>query len=232
MIKNSLKDLKVLLVEDEENLAILLKKAIGDNFYSFTIANNGEEGLKKFLEIMPDIVITDIMMPKLNGLEMAKELKLLNPNIPIIILSAFSETDKLLNAIDLGITKYFIKPYDPDELLDYICHINKNLQTKPIMLEDGFIFYKTKRCLYKDSQYIDLSKREILFIELLLKNYQEITDSKVIKDKLWKKNEGSDIRLRSFIKRFRIKTSKNIVNNIKGRGYHLNLYMELKKRQS
>jgi len=221
MIENSLKDLKILLVEDEENLAISLKQAIGDNFYSFTIANDGEDGLYKFLDILPDIVITDIMMPKLNGLEMAKRLKLSNPNIPIIILSAFSETDKLLNAIDLGIIKYFIKPYDPDELLDYIYKINKTIDSKPVRLKGNFIFYKTKRSLYKDEEYIDLSKKEVAFIELLLENRQDITDSNIIKNKLWKENEGSDIRLRSFIKRFRIKTSKNIINNTKGRGYQL-----------
>ena len=120
MSNKILKGLKVLLVEDEDKLASLLKNAIGDSFYSFTIAKDGQEGLEKFLSITPDIIITDIMMPNLTGLEMAKEIRKVDENIPIIILSAFSESDKFLDAIDIGVVKYFIKPFDPDELLDYI----------------------------------------------------------------------------------------------------------------
>jgi DNA-binding response OmpR family regulator len=221
MIQKSLKNLKILLVEDEYNLAISLKQAIGDNFYSFSIANNGEEGIEFFLKILPDIVITDIMMPKLNGLDMAKELKKIDSSIPIIILSAFSETDKLLNAIDLGIIKYFIKPYDPDELLNYICKLNKTIHSEPVFLRDGFIFYKTKRRLYQNDKYIPLTKKEIIFIEFLLKNPNTLTDSQLIKDKLWENDEGTDVRLRSFIKRFRLKTSKTLLNNLKGKGYQL-----------
>ena len=221
MEDNLLKNLKILLVEDETNLASLLKSAIGDNFYSFTIAQNGKDGIDKFLKILPDIVITDIMMPKLNGLLMAKEIKKIDSSIPIIILSAFSEKEKLLNAIDVGISKYFIKPFDPDELLDYISLLSKNIQSKPVLLNEGFTFNRAKRSLYKDDKYIALSKREVVFMVLLLKNYSKITDSQTIKDELWKDLEVSDLRLRSFIKRFRIKTSKELLHNIKGRGYQL-----------
>ncbi len=68
-----LKELKILFVEDEVNISKLLKDALSDYFFSFTVANNGQEGLSKFKKINPDIVITDIMMPKLDGLEMTKK---------------------------------------------------------------------------------------------------------------------------------------------------------------
>jgi len=223
MENDFLKELKVLLVEDEENLAILLKNAIGDSFYSFTIANNGKEGIEKFLKISPDLVITDIMMPDLTGLEMAKELKQINQNTPIIILSAFSDKNKLLNAIDVGVIKYFIKPFDPDELLDYIISISSKLGNKLISLTDEFRFNKTSRNLYKNSKYIALSKRDTDFIQLLLQDSQGIIDDKIIKNKLWINEEVSDERLRTFIKRFRLKTSKNLIKNIKGQGYQIAL---------
>ncbi len=217
MNKEFLKNLKVLLVEDEENLSSLLKASIGDNFCDFIIADNGNEGMCKFLEISPDIIITDIMMPELNGLEMAKEIRVANQDIPIIILSAFSEKEKLLSAIDIGITKYFIKPFDPDELLEYISTLNN--KSKIIQLNDGFTFNIIKKSLHKDDKYIVLSKKEVTFIMLLLKDISNITDLETIKTELWKDSQGNDIRLRSLIKRFRIKTSKNILQNIKGRGY-------------
>ena len=143
MRNRALKSLRVLLVEDEENIARLLKDAIGDSFHSFTLAKDGKEGIEKFLQISPDIVITDINMPRMSGLEMAKELKSINPNIPIIILSAFSEREKLFSAIDVGVAKYFLKPYDPDEILDYISSIADELGSKVVELCDGFSFNKT-----------------------------------------------------------------------------------------
>jgi len=216
-----LKKLKVLLVEDERNLASLLKNAIGDNFYSFSVANDGEEGLKKFLQISPDIVITDIMMPKMTGLEMAEAIRGVNSKIPIIILSAYSEADKFLNAIDIGVVKYFIKPFDPDDLLDYINSIDEKFESKLILLQDNFSFNLNTNSLYRNDRYIALSKKESKFIELLLHSDEYLVDDEKIKSCLWEDEEVSDERLRTFIRRLRIKTSKELVPNVKGLGYKI-----------
>ncbi len=213
--------LKILLVEDEKNLALLLKKAIGEKFYSFFIASNGHEGIDKFNKISPDIVITDIMMPGLTGLEMAKELKSINPDIPIIILSAYSDTDKLLKAIDLGIVKYFIKPFDPDEVLDYINSIAYKLGDKIVQLIDNFEFNKLTNNLTNNGKYISLTKRECKFLQILLKNTEDTIIDISLKTKLWENEDVSDERLRTFIKRLRLKTSKQLIQNIKGQGYRI-----------
>ncbi len=215
-----LKELKVLLVEDEENIARLLKDAIGDNFHSFIVACDGVEGRELFIKIKPDIVITDINMPRLSGLDMAKELKQINSDIPIIILSAFSEKEKLFGAIDVGVTKYFLKPFDPDELLDYINTLAPKLGNKHIELSEGFVFNKTTNALYKNDRFVALTKNEIKFLSLLLENMNTIIDDKTIKENLWG-NEVSDERLRTFIRRIRAKTSKKLIVNVKGIGYKL-----------
>jgi DNA-binding response OmpR family regulator len=225
-MKNKLlKKLRVLLVEDEENLANLLKSAIGDNFYSFSLAKDGEEGLERFIDMRPDIVITDIMMPKLTGLEMAKEIKKIDQNAAIIILSAFSETDKLLNAIDVGVVKYFIKPFDPDELLEYILLISEKIQSKNTFFPNGFYFNATTKNLYKKGRYVSLSKRENKFIQLLVQGNEEeisIINDERLKKELWAGEEVGDDRLRAFIKRVREKTSKDLIINIRGQGYTIN----------
>ncbi len=223
MSSKVLKGLKVLLVEDEDKLASLLKNAIGDSFYSFTLAKDGQEGLDKFLSITPDIIITDIMMPNLTGLEMAKEIRKVDENIPIIILSAFSESDKFLDAIDIGVVKYFIKPFDPDELLDYIESVGEKLGSKLIKLCDGFTFNLTTKSLYKNSRYVSLSKNESKFVQLLLEysDDSKIVDEVIIKKSLWENEEVSSERLRTFIRRLRTKTSKDLVLNIKGQGYQI-----------
>jgi DNA-binding response OmpR family regulator len=219
-----LKELRILLVEDEEKLASLLKNAIGDSFYSFHISSNGKEGLEMFKTIAPDIVITDIMMPYMDGLEMSKEIRHLNIDVPIIILSAFSETDKFLNAIDVGVVKYLIKPFDPDELLDYISSLSERFESKLIKLVDDYTFNTTKKTLYKNSRYVALSKNEKIFLGFLIENFSqnEMIKDEEIKSLLWGDEEVSNERLRTFIRRFRQKTSKELVLNLKGFGYQIN----------
>lgn len=222
MRNKALKELKVLLVEDEENLARLLKSAIGDNFHSFIVAKDGEEGKDLFLKINPDIVITDIEMPRLSGLDMSKELKKINPEIPIIILSAFSEKEKLFSAIDVGVTKYFLKPFDPDELLDYISSISSKLGNKTVKLNEGFVFNKTTNSLYKNDRFVHLTKNEVKFLCLLLDDKNDIIDDMAIKENLWT-SDVSDERVRTFIRRLRAKTSKKLIKNVKGFGYKIDL---------
>lgn len=225
MINNiqMLKDLKLLIVEDERKLSGFLKEAISEYFASVTVASNGEEGIKKFKKVHPDVVITDIMMPKVDGLEMAQELKKNNPNTHIIVLSAFSEKEKLLKSIDIGINKYFIKPFDPDELLEYIISIANSLHdVRYFRINSEFVFDKNSKNLYKNSVLIKLTQRERSFFDLLVSNLNTIVSIQSIKAFLWdKEEEVSPERLRTFIKRVRNKTSKEIIDNISGQGYTL-----------
>ena len=218
-----LKTLRVLLVEDEEKLSSLLKNAIGDSFYKFSVAANGQEGLELFEKLQPDIIITDIMMPKKTGLEMAKEIRAIDTHVPIIILSAFSETQKFLDAIDVGVVKYFIKPFDPDELLEYMESLESVLSERSLHLCEEFVYNRAKKSLYKKQRYVALTKKEKDFLSLLIENYDEeifVVSDELIKERLW--NEiVSDERLRTFVRRFREKTSKELVKNVKGEGYQI-----------
>ncbi|MCW9026798.1 MAG: response regulator transcription factor [Thiovulaceae bacterium] len=222
MRDKKLKTLKVLLVEDEQAIAELLKSAIGDNFRSFIIANDGLEGYELYTKISPDIIITDIMMPNSSGLELAKKIRLDDRLIPIIILSAFSEKEKLFGAIDAGVTKYFTKPYDPDEILEYIQDIAAEIQEKILELCDEFSFDKNNHSLYKEASFVKLSKNETNFITLLCEARERRLSYEDIKSSMWKDKSVSDERLRTFVKRLREKTSKNLIETIKGYGYRLN----------
>jgi two-component system, OmpR family, response regulator ArlR len=223
-MKDYLKTLKILIVEDEKRLAKLLKDAISDSFYSVVIAKDGIEGLKKFKLFKPDIVITDIMMPFCDGLEMTQQIKELDENLPIIILSAYSDKEKLLKAIEIGISKYFIKPFDPEEVIEHINKIAPKLyKQKRNILKENFIFDNNSMNLYKDGVLIVLSKREKEFFYFMIKNKNILVLTKDIKKKLWQE-DVSDERLRTFVKRLRIKTSKDIVDNISGQGYLISVF--------
>lgn len=218
-----LKELKILFVEDEVNISKLLKDALSDYFYSFTVASDGLEGLEKFKSVNPDIVITDILMPNLDGLEMTKEIRKIDENTPIIVLSAFSDKEKLLKAIDIGITKYFIKPFDPEEVLEYLIFLaNKLNKNRIVCLNEFFSFDINTSNLFENDKIVNITKREKKFISLLLSNRNDITSSEIIKKELWEEEEITDERLRTFIKRFRAKTDKELIKNISGQGYIIN----------
>ncbi|MCG3668975.1 response regulator transcription factor [Aliarcobacter butzleri] len=218
-----MKTLKVLIVEDETKLANLIKASIKELFFKVNIAKDGIEGLKKFQSFKPDIIISDITMPNLDGLEMCQRIRE-ESNIPIVILSAYSQKEKLLKAIDLGINKYFIKPFDIEEFLEYLKNLSKNIKKiKTYKLKDNFVFDNNSVCLYKDEILINLTKREREFLNILIKNKNSLVKKEDIKTLLWNE-EVSDERLRTFIKRLRLKTSKDLVENVSSQGYLISVF--------
>lgn len=223
MTTKLLKTLKVLIVEDEIKLSKLLRDAIKDSFYNVIVAKNGKEGYSKFKKYKPDIIITDIMMPVMDGLEMSIKIKKEEENFPIIVLSAFSDKDKLLKAIDIGITKYFIKPFDPEEVLEYLSDLAQKLQKKKIIqLNETFSFDNNSLTLYENNKSVNITKREREFIYLLINNINQVLDKQTIKQTLWQE-DVSDERLRTFIKRLRSKTNKALIENASGQGYLISI---------
>lgn len=222
---SDLSKLTVLFVEDEQDIRDALEGAIGDEFAKLIVARDGEDGLKKFKKYKPDIVITDIMMPVMDGLMMSKEIKNLSRQTPIVILSAFSEKERLLGAIDVGIDKYLIKPIDPDELLITLKIISKELLAHNDVVDLGmsYQFDKNRRVLIKEGKTIFLTKKELLFISVLVKNLGVFVLHDDIKRHVWTNKKVTDSAIRTFIKRVREKTHKEFIKNIPGLGYKINM---------
>ncbi len=218
-----MKNLKVLIVEDEQKLANLIRRSIKELFFKVVIAKDGLEGLKKFNSFKPDIIISDILMPNLNGLEMSKEIRKQN-NTPIIILSAHSQKEMLFQAIDIGINKYFIKPFDIESFIDYLKELSNKINSeKEFKLKDNFVFIKNSISLYKNDEIVNLTKREREFINLLIDNKNSLVKIETIKDFLWEEKDISDERVRTFIKRLRNKTSKDLIENVSSQGYMISI---------
>lgn len=219
-----LDSLTVLFVEDEKELRNALESAIGDEFEKFIVARDGDDGLKKFKKFKPDIVITDILMPIRDGLEMAKDIKQISRETPIIVLSAFSEKERLLKAIDVGIDKYLIKPIDPDELMLTINYIADELLSldKVVELGGGYQFDKNRKVLVQEGKTIALTKKELLFISILVRNLGVFVLHEEIKKYVWTNRNVTDAAIRTFIKRVREKTGKEFIKNVPGLGYKIN----------
>ena len=219
------KELTLLLVEDEDSIRESMQEVFGGVFQKVISASNGDEGLKKFKKFSPDIVIADIMMPIMDGLEMSRQIKEFSKNTPVVILSAYSEKEKLLKAIDVGIDKYVIKPIDMDELFALLEQIVKTkiIGADIIEISGGYSFNQTKKVLVKNGVEIALTKKELAFISLLVKRIGTLVLTEEIRNVVWFGEKVNDPAVRTFIKRIRDKVGAGLIKNSPGRGYKIEL---------
>lgn len=135
-----LNEITVLLAEDEEYLRERLARILQRRIGKLITAKNGQEGLELFREHQPDIIITDIRMPLMDGLEMAQEIKKLSPETPVVITTAHNDEEFFLRAIDIGIDKYLKKPVNRTDLLRVLVEVSRSiLQQKEIESKNKFI---------------------------------------------------------------------------------------------
>ena len=119
-------NLKILYVEDEEDIRDEMLEILSLDFEEIKIAANGQEGLQIFKEFHPDIIISDIQMPLLDGISMAKEILAIDPKMKIVFTTAFNEESQLKRVKDLGIQDYITKPVNINKLLDTIHKITSS----------------------------------------------------------------------------------------------------------
>jgi len=130
MSNEKLKSISVLIVDDDSDIINAMKIMISRIVETVYTASNGKDGLESYKTNNPDMVISDIRMPILNGLEMAKAIKEISPEQPVAILSAHNDTNLFLDSIDIGIDKYFLKPLKVDALIKWIKYISKQIITR------------------------------------------------------------------------------------------------------
>ncbi|MBZ0243451.1 MAG: response regulator, partial [Bacteroidales bacterium] len=133
-------DISVLCVEDEKVLRTIYSNLLADRFSSLDFAENGLEGFEKYQELKPDLVITDIKMPILNGLDMVKKIKRIDPDARIVIMSAYSESHYFIRAIENGVKSFLLKPIDNNKLFSVI-----NEQANDILLRQSMHEEEIKR---------------------------------------------------------------------------------------
>ncbi|MDR1975716.1 MAG: response regulator transcription factor [Campylobacteraceae bacterium] len=223
MAQGVLKKLTALYVEDEINIRKSLTNAVQDEFKLFLTAGDGSEGLKKFKKYKPDIVITDLLMPIKDGLSLTRDIKAISKDTLVIVLSAFSEKEKLLGAIDTGVDKYIIKPIYPDELLELIAELARKRFTSSNIIElgGGYEFDKNKKALIKEGGMVALTKKEVAFISFLVDSPDFFAAHEDIKECVWASKSPNDAAIRAFIKRIREKTDRNFVKNVPTLGYKI-----------
>ena len=161
-----LKEITVLYCEDEEYLRDITKGILESFTKKQFICKDGAEGLEVFKENqhLIDLIITDVNMPNMNGLEMSKEIKQINPNMPIVVATAFSNSEYLLEAIDLGIDKYVLKPINVKKLLDIMSKSLLYHELRDLYL-DQLTKLQNRNALIKDTKVIEKSTLALINID-------------------------------------------------------------------
>lgn len=217
-------NLKVLLVEDEEKVREYIAKSLRYIVSEVQEASNGKEALKILDTFSPDIIITDLEMPVMNGVEFIKTLRKRDKNVCIAVLTAHSTNEYLINLVDMHIEQFIIKPINFDKMLVVLekCQkviINKVEQNLYSFLDYTYDFNQ-KNLKYKDT-IITLTKKEILFLELLFVHSNRIIIYEELQESIWSNTIMTDNAIRSLVRNLRSKLPEDFIVNLSGIGYKL-----------
>lgn len=219
-----LKSLTILYAEDEEGI----RRNIADSlkYYAKDVyeACNGQEAYEIYSEKNPDIILSDIHMPILDGISFVKRIRSENRDIPVVMITAHTDKKYLLEAVELHMEKYIVKPVDLDELFEVlekcvdVLEVNNKVTLK---VDKDYIYdYDRKELLYKD-EVIVLNKKEMSFLELLISNQNRVVTYEELQEYVWGDDVMTDSALRSLVRNLRKKLPTDMIFNLSGVGYRL-----------
>lgn len=225
MIENKLKLLKhtsLLLVEDDAMLLENIQDTLSLFFKEIHSATNGKEALETYHENNIDVIITDYVMPHKSGYEFCLEIRQTNTKIPMVIMSNYSDKEKLLNSIPLNLTQYLLKPINYQELINTLMNIIEKLEEQNLLFENvnnNIVYDKTAKELIKNNEIISLTKNETLLLEMFLANKNIVLSMENIELTLSPQESKSDQAIKNIIHRLRQKIGKDTILNTQGLGY-------------
>ncbi len=213
------KKLTILCVDDEDGVRRRVSNALSYYFAEVLEASNGKMGLQLYAENLPDIILCDIEMPIMNGIEMIKEIRATDRTTPIIVLTAYSNEEYLMNLINLHVQHYILKPISSEKLLDGIRAAFLGKYTGKIKLSEGIFLDIDNSSLQIKDGVVSLSFRETKFLSLLASNKEQIIYYATIEEELWENRAMSQDALKSFIRDLRKKLPYEMIENISQIGY-------------
>ncbi len=219
-----LKSKTILYIEDDISLQKNIKEILQHFFKKIYTADDGDEAYTLYIENQNkiDIIITDINMPNTDGITLSKSIREFDKKIPIVIVSAYTNTDYLLDSIDLNIISYITKPLTTNKTLKLLDKFLEYFQlTNSLTVNETIKFNHANGTLLINEESIQLTKKESKFFKLLIEN--DIVSYEMMYEYLWDYDKTpSEDALKSFVRKFKKKLPKDLCKNQKGVGYFLN----------
>ena len=225
--------IKVLLVEDEQTLAMIIKDTLEGQGFLIQTAADGEEGLRLFFDLRPDVLVADVMMPRMDGFEMVRRIRQTDRRTPVLFLTARSAVNDVVEGFELGANDYLKKPFGMQELIVRIkalmgraCTYTPPAESEQILYEIGRYQLDTRRqLLLHEGTEQELSHREAGILRLLCQNRNCVVSMRDILLDLWGDDSFFNQRsLHVFITKLRHKLAKDDhirIINVRGVGYKL-----------
>lgn len=187
---------RILFVEDEEDLALIVADTLRAQGYEVITANDGVAGLDRFKSGGADIVVADVMMPKMDGFSMAKEIRKTSPTVPLLFLTAKSTIDDVEEGFEIGANDYLKKPFELRELIVRIRALLGRYKTNRVgdikYAIGQYIFNTTAQTLSFGDRTIDLSHFEAKILERLSANIGRTVDASELMIAVWQRDEASN----------------------------------------
>lgn len=216
---------KILLVEDEKDLAMIVADTLSAQGYEVAVASDGVEGLTKFKSHIPDIVIADVMMPRLDGFRMARNIRVISPDVPLLFLTAKSSVDDVEEGFEVGANDYLRKPFEFRELIARIkALLRRRAQQNQIDMVfkiGNFTFNPSTQQLIINDRKKELTNLESRMLEKLVANIGKTVDASEIMVAVWGRDDISNRNsMHSFIHKLRrVLGSDSGVTIINQRGF-------------
>lgn len=222
--------LKLLVVEDDIGTLEIIVNFLNDD-YILKVAHDGKRALEIYNIFKPDVIISDLGMPKLNGIDMIKQIRLKDQNIKIIVLTSHDEVEYLLKATELKLTKYLVKPIKKDELLEAIAIAKKDIYSYHIISNDFVKFvdnfsWDINNCeLRKDDVIVQITPKERKVLSYLFTNTCVIKTYDDILENVWDDfyETPSKSSLTTLMTGIRKKLPEGIIKNVFGVGYQVEI---------
>ena len=231
---HEMKTVSVLFVEDYAPLRKEMGEILGDICKEVVIAKEGKEALDYYQRAKEqdksfDLIISDIQMPVMNGVELSKKIREMDEAQPIIILSAYSDSVYLVELINIGISKFLSKPINHDELCEVLYTESKKINTykkeytmkeSVVNLNEGFTWHSEIKVLKHNDKMIDLTKHELILLECFLKHREHICTNKMIIEDFYSYGiDMSEKNIRNLVFKLRKRVSSKSIISVYGLGY-------------
>jgi len=227
-IKDILTSYSVLYAEDDKNVQKSTADYLNRYFRTTYIANDGKEALYLYKSVQPDLLFLDIDMPYIDGLSVAHKIRQMDKEIPIVMLTAYTDTDKLLRATELNLCKYLVKPIDPLEFKATLRKLSEYFQKSPslIRLKNSYYWNETTKELSQYNQTIPLTQKEKSLLHLLISKKNQCVTFIDIQANVWENDFDVEVSIQSIklqVTLLRKKLPEGSIKNVYGKGYILYL---------